>query len=243
MSFTFNGVSSDTMKLNITERSVYNAPAYDVQSYDVPGRNGDILIPQNRYKNKTVTYTGFIREKDFPGTSKWARLSAGEVALKGWLCAGAGEYHDLADDYDPGFTRKAYISGETAIDVINDRPEGATVRVTFNCQPFMYYPDTAVTVFTTGNVENTYAFSSLPRIEIVMTSGGTLTVGSKTWTIGDYSGTLICDSEQKDWYDSNQLQNSLVTGSGWPELLPGHNAVVMTGGISRVKIYQRWRTL
>ena len=120
MSFVWNGVSSDTMKFNVTSRQVYNAPAYDLNAIEVPGRSGDLLNPQNRFKNKQISYTGFLKASD------------------GWLCSDAGAYHELTDDYDPGFTRYGYISGETAISDIEDRPFGVTLTVTFNCKPFMY---------------------------------------------------------------------------------------------------------
>ena len=245
MSFTYNGVSSDAKKLNITERHVYNAPDFDVQAIEVPGRSGDLLNPQNRYKNKTITYIGFVRSADFAGATQWERMSAALRELKAWLCADAGTYHDLTDDYDPGYIRRAYISGETSIDLIHDRPNGATVTVTFNAQPFMYGPAYAGLVLTGGGgtITNPNGFASLPRIEITMSSSGTLTIGSKSWTIGTYSGKLICDSETMDWYDTTQLRNSLVTGSGWPVLEPGETTIFWTGGISKVKIIPRWRTL
>ena len=138
MSFVWNGVSSDTMKFNVTSRQVYNAPAYDLNAIEVPGRSGDLLNPQNRFKTKQVTYTGFLKASDFEGTTWREKLSTGLIQLKGWLCSDAGNYHELTDDYDPGFTRYGYISGETAISDIEDRPFGVTLTVTFNCKPFMY---------------------------------------------------------------------------------------------------------
>lgn len=244
MSFTYNGVSSDAKKLNITERTVYTAPDYDVNAIEVPGRSGDLLNPQNRYKNKTITYIGFIRSSDFAGNTQWERMSAAARELKAWLCVGAGEYHDLTDDYDPGYTRQAYISGETSIELIHDRPNGATVTVTFNAKPFMYGPAVAdVTLNTAGSITNPNAFPSLPKLAITMSAAGTLTVGDATWEIAAFNGTMTCDSELMDWYSVQRLRNNLVTGSGWPTLMPGANSISWTGGISKVKITPRWRTL
>lgn len=138
MSFVYRGTSSDTMHFNVTERQVYNAPAFDVNTIEVPGRSGDVLNSQNRFKNKTIVYTGFLREQDFPGDSKRARLSRGLRNLKAWICGDPGKYHDLTDDYDPGFVRRAFVSGETAINEILDQPDGVTITVTFYAEPFMY---------------------------------------------------------------------------------------------------------
>ena len=476
MSFTYRGTSSDSMFFNVTERQVYNAPAFDVNAIEVPGRSGDVLNSQNRYKNKTITYTGFLRSQDFPGSSKWEKLSRGLRNIKAWICGDAGKYHDLTDDYDPGYVRRAFVSGETAINILFDRPDGATITITFLAEPFMYevsepievpesdtasgsiatfdgvdaplkslsfsiapsqsgsgdpspsnirpisgwtqvdgkqsgvdmtdytpitialgqtvygaredalrgkmvidqvkvtlngtqpislanwrptakgvgwlysqsalgnkvytsdqavqkivsnklktvnyatafgatqdnivssvaqangissyglavrISDTSLTTTAAINAylaanpidvvyelatpievdltpvsvssllgqnniwcntgdteveyivptENPTQWPSKPRLEITMSGAGTLTVNGKTWSIGAYTGTLICDSEIMDWYDAGALKNSLVSGDGFPEFQPGENVITYTGGITKVVATPRWRTL
>lgn len=183
MSFIFNGVSSDTMKFNVTSRQVYNAPAYDLNAIEVPGRSGDLLNPQNRFKNKQVSYTGFLKASDFEGSTWREKLSTGLIQLKGWLCSDAGQYHELTDDYDPGFTRYGYISGETAISDVQDRPFGVTLTVTFNCKPFMYkagepmeLPETKSAsgsiITITDGAENAPLKSCVVNIEPVQSGSG-----------------------------------------------------------------------
>lgn len=464
MSLIYRGTSSDDVKFNVTERRVYNAPAFDVTGIEVPGRSGDILNSQERFKNKAIVYTGFIRSSDFPGDTTWGRLSRGLRTIKAWICGDAGKYHDLTDDYDPGFVRRAFVSGETAISEVLDRPDGATITITFMAEPFMYeesdpieLPETGTasgaiasfegvaaplqslkfniepsqsgsgdpspsnirpisgwsqvdgkqsgedmtdytpitislgqTVYggtvdaiagklngdyglfnftrsqsvtdniasqnriyfklnamesgtylndpmvicnslpkhtpessgttepniaigansqyvyiqgitlipgvtdlasfrnwldnnpitftyklatpievdltpvsvssllgqnniwcNTGDTEVVYVeptenpteWPSKPRLEITMAGAGTLTVNGKTWSIGAYTGTLICDSEIMDWYDASNLKNSLVSGDGFPEFQPGENVITYTGGITKVVAKPRWRTL
>ena len=91
--------------------------------------------------------------------------------------------------------------------------------------------------------ENPTQWPSKPRLEITMSGAGTLTVNGKTWSIGAYTGTLICDSEIMDWYDAGALKNSLVSGDGFPEFQPGENVITYTGGITKVVATPRWRTL
>lgn len=244
MSFIWNGTSSDAIGFNVTSRQVYNAPAYDVNAVEVPGRSGNVLNPQNRFKNKVVSYTGFMRASDFAGATKREKISAGTRALKGWLLSEEG-YHDLTDDYDPGFTRRGYVNGETAISDILDRPDGVELTITFNCEPFMYGPSESDTTITasSGTITNPNAFESYPLIALTMSGAGTLTVAGKTWSIASYTGTLYCDSNVKDWYDAGALKNSLVTGTDWPTLKPGSNTISRTGSISKIVITPRWRTL
>ena len=252
MSFTYRGISSDAMGLNITERSVYSAPAYDLAAIEVPGRSGDVLNPQNRFKNKKITYSGFIRSAGFPGSTDREKLSNALIALRAWLCGDAGQYNDLTDDYDPGFTRQAYIDGETSITEVTRNGFGATVNVTFNVEPFMLLSGAGHLVIPTsgGTITNPYAFASLPRLEIEMTgTDGVLTItnseGTSSWTISGYDSArrLIVDSETMDWYNADALQNNLVSGNGFPTLAPGVNTISWTGDIFEVVIYPRWRTL
>ena len=245
MSFVFNGVSSDTMKFNVTSRQVYNAPAYDLNAIEVPGRSGDLLNPQNRFKNKQISYTGFLKASDFEGSTWREKLSTGLIQLKGWLCSDAGQYHELTDDYDPGFTRYGYISGETAISDVQDRPFGVTLTVTFNCKPFMYKAGESIELPETksASTENPYPFGSRPLYEITMAGTGTLVVNGREWTITDYTGTLYCDTEAMERYDASQLRNNIVSGDGWPVFEAGENSVSYTGDITKVMVTPRWRTL
>lgn len=157
MSLIYRGTSSDDVHFNVTERRVYNAPAFDVTGIEVPGRSGDILNSQERFKNKSIVYTGFIRSSDFPGDTTWERLSRGLRTIKAWVCGDAGKYHDLTDDYDPGFVRRAFVSGETAISEVLDRPDGATITITFMAEPFMYEESDPIELPETGTASGAIA--------------------------------------------------------------------------------------
>ena len=43
--------------------------------------------------------------------------------------------------------------------------------------------------------------------------------------------------------NSTELKNDMVTGEGFPELLPGNNNISFDGGITSVEIIPRWWTL
>lgn len=54
--FEFNGVRSSDYGLIISSKDIYSAPASDVSFVSVPGRNGDVMIDNNRFLNVTVSY-------------------------------------------------------------------------------------------------------------------------------------------------------------------------------------------
>ena len=47
--FVYNGVSSLDMGLRIESKNVFSAPEYDVTFQSIPGRNGDLILPNGRY--------------------------------------------------------------------------------------------------------------------------------------------------------------------------------------------------
>ena len=55
--FVYNGVSSLDMGLRIESKNVFSAPEYDVTFQSIPGRNGDLILPNGRYPNVQVTYS------------------------------------------------------------------------------------------------------------------------------------------------------------------------------------------
>ena len=46
----------------ISGNGTYNAPARDVKSVAIPGRNGELTLDNGRFKNVTVKYPAFIVE-------------------------------------------------------------------------------------------------------------------------------------------------------------------------------------
>ena len=252
MSFTFNAIDSDNMGFNITSRKVYNAPEYDVTSVEVPGRSGNVLIPQGRFKNKKVSYTGFLIADTFAGQTKAERLSNGLRRLKGFLLRSPGEYKPLTDDYDPGFTRYAYVDGETAISDIQDRPEGAELTITFDCKPFLYVPSVSYDGPSPITLDNLYDFESYPEIYIALSSStGTMKISKGTTTLGTWTFTGASRDrfhwvpEDMEWIDnSDNLVNNKVStnGSNIPYLPTGTSKIELTG-IGSFTIYPNWRTL
>lgn len=252
MSFTFNAIDSDNMGFNITSRQVYNAPEYDVTSVEVPGRSGNVLIPQGRFKNKKVSYTGFLIADTFAGQTKAERLSNGLRRLKGFLLRSPGEYKPLTDDYDPGFTRYAYVDGETAISDIQDRPEGAELTITFDCKPFLYVPSVSYDGPSPITLDNLYDFESYPEIYIALSSStGTMKISKGTTTLGIWTFTGASGNrfywvpEDMEWidHDGNLVNNKVSTnGSNIPYLPLGASKIELTG-IGSFTIYPNWRTL
>ena len=264
MSLIFNGISSESLKLNITSRQVYDAAVYDVTAVEVPGRSGDVMIPQDRFKNKTLVYRGFLNASDFSGSSDWEKLSNGTQNLKGmWmrvplLVSKTGVYKPLKDTYDPGMTRQARIE-DLKITPVFDQAIGAEVEITFNAQPFMTVAQSPIIISTetgrTATLENPYFFEALPLIEIPDAhSGDGFTVNGETWALVGSIGSghkIVCDSQEMEWleYDGSTLvglANNKISGPSHFPILnarPSGTNTITLNGVSRLDVTPRWRTL
>ena len=98
--FVYNGVSSLDMGLRIESKNVFSAPEYDVTFQSIPGRNGDLILPNGRYPNVQVTYSVFLPAKSI------AELAEKITKVKeAWLYGEQNAYHTLSDStkpYTPG---------------------------------------------------------------------------------------------------------------------------------------------
>jgi len=267
MSLTINGVSLDAI-FNVTSRDVHNAPAKDITAVEVPGRSGNPLIPNNRFKNKIITYDGFIRNTvNSQNMTEWEKLSHVARVLKGYAAGplDAG-YLTIQDSYDPGFTRYGYLEGEIPITPVLDQPYGATAKLRYNCKPFAYDESTSETVTSFPKyLYNDELYSALPYMEItwtgttawikIETDSATESVGN-TWTFTEStSGTYVycCDSENMEWYAGNALKNANVTTASTDPVFPvlgaslvqstGNNKLTASSNVSKIVVKPRWRRL
>lgn len=241
--FEYNGVKSSDMGLRIEKKNVFSAPKYDVKFQEIPGRNGDLILPNGRYPNVQITYTVFLPAK----TTQ--ELADKITAVKGWLYAGQNSYHTLKDTYDTTFFRKAVFANK--LDIDDELGKIGTFTVSFSCQPFRY-TEAGQQEFTAtkgANIVNPYPFTSRPLFKITTgsTGTGTLTVvtpsGICNLTINGVSGTFYIDSELMNCYKNNASINDKITGSSFPVFEAGTNVIVWTGSITSVKVTPRWCSL
>ena len=128
MSFEFNGISSDTMGLYVEKFPPRPFPSRKVETFDVPGRSGDLVIDQNAYTNTIQEYEVFIK-----GGSEGFQAKAEAIAA--WLLGVKG-YADLVDEYDPTIYREARFIG--GISFVNSLNRFGRATLTFSCKPQRY---------------------------------------------------------------------------------------------------------
>lgn len=238
---TWSGYNSLTdFGVYISGAGEHNAAEADVTVYQIPGRSGDLIIPNGRYKNIEVRYPAFIAHG----------FAAKEQGVRNWLRS-AVNYRDLTDTYDQTHFRKARPTGELEFSPV--RPDGANFEIVFDCDPrrFLVSGDSFTTI-TGGSWsdDNPTEFDARPQIavgdpengmEIEVTDGdGRVTTFTAT---DDHVGLVIIDCETQDIYDDSTLANlnSLFTISGdFPSLSAGTNMITLTGNYSAASVRPRW---
>lgn len=241
-SITWNGVASDTIGIRIERAATIIRPRRKMDVVSVPGRNGDIIFPQDAWDNYTQPYDIFF------GTG--ANLSAEQAAdaVSAWLHSASG-YARLEDTYEPDIYRLAYYVDQQEIE--NAITQFARETIQFNCRPerFLKSGETAVTISSSNRtISNPTQYDARPLIRVNGSGNGTLTIAgaSKTYSVSitGISSYIYLDCDEQNAYKTagtnanNQI--TITNGVDFPRLQGGTNTITWTGGITSLQITPRW---
>ena len=240
--FIYNGISSKDMGVRISSKDVYSAPKYDLKFQSIPGRDGDLISPNGRFPNTTVSYTCFIPAKSIQ------ELSDKVTAVKCWLYTEPDRYHTLSDSYDTSFFRKAVFNNK--LDFSDEVSKIGVFTVNFTCHPMRFsHTGQVKTTFTASpfTLTNPYPFAAKPYLKINGRGTGTLTIQSassnKIWEFSTLNGYTECDSELMNFYHDTEPKNDTVSGEGFPIFAPGINTIAFDGGITSIEVIPRWKSI
>lgn len=232
--FTFDGKNSSDFGLYISGGKTWGSADRDIETVRIPGKNGDLHIDNNRYKNKPIEYknsflvgnfeTAFPEMRDF-------------FALRG------DTYYRLTDTYHPDEFRLARYSGGLGDPKVRRLNHGGQFTIKFDCDPrrFLNSGDEYISVNSSGTVTNPASFPSLPLIEV--TGSGTFTINGTGITISSYSDPVtMLDFETANAYYQDDNLNQYVTRFDGITLNPGTNSIVLPAGMM-LRIKGRWWTV
>lgn len=123
---TIGGVNLDTFNCHLLMPGISSAPERDVSIVAVPGRNGEVVIDNNRFKNKTVQYKCVIDGSD--SQYDFERMMAWLKSLKG--------YQRIEECYHPNYYRMGTFNAAVEPDTQNTQQVAFTL--TANCKPQRY---------------------------------------------------------------------------------------------------------
>lgn len=238
---SWNGERSDQYGISIEKYPNYNKPQRKIDRYTVPGRNGEIIMPQNAWEMVEQKYdivAGNGAKHSVPGG--YSRVAA-------WLNSASG-YAELWDDFDPDHYRIAFYEGPIDIDSLS---VGRVARstISFICKPqrFLMSGKTPVDILSTpASIINPTVYESKPLINVKMATAGSgvITINDLQYTITDIPVTgIYIDSEEMHCYGVNgENMNSKVSSNtgDFAVLVPGSNTIGLTGDIQSLSIVPHW---
>jgi phage-related protein len=242
---TFDGVTSTSKGVTVEGYTKIAIPEKVVDSYEIPGKNGALLIDRGKYKNYLQKYT--VHWLSSPGL--------GAKSLVGW--AGKTGYKKLEDSFYPSYFRLASFRAETELD--NRMNALGRATIIFDCKPqwFLNSGETEVTYINGngGTLVNAGTEISFPYIRLVCLAGyqTQIIINGVTVTINVPSGTteyetweVIIDCEAQNIYkaDGTNLNTyATITDGEFPSLDTGSNVISFEGQMISCFIKPRWWTL
>ncbi len=228
-SFWLDGINSRDMGIYISGSGTFGAPERDLERVEIPGRSGELLIDRKRFKNITVTYPAFIRQK-FKDLTDLARE---------WLLREAG-YRILADTYHPDEFRKACFAGPLDFDVRFLNRSGEC-SLSFNCMPQRFLKIGEETIRSTQEIRlwNPTGFPARPWIRVYGT-GGNLLAGDVIIQISQINGYVDIDSETQNAYKGLTNCNKNIKADEFPVFAEGESGIRWTGNITKIEVRPRW---
>lgn len=231
--FVFNGQSSLDFGIRIESYPDVSFPERIYESYQVPGRSGDLVFDTGAYRNVTQTYDCWYKPKKVTSYSMLQQISK-------WLLSPTG-YQVLEDSYFPDCIRKAMYAGPA--DISSFFAKYGRVTLDFNCMPQKWLKSGQIPVDVQDGAQ---LFNdgepAFPLIEISGTGSGTFGIGDSIIQISEIpENGMTIDSDTQNAYSGIQNCNGLITVSGgFPVLKSGINNISYSGGITAAKITPRW---
>lgn len=230
---TIDGVDSTDFGLYVSGPGTFSAPAREVQTAQIPGRNGDLIVSADRLENYELIYPAFIC-RDFDRNVE---------NLRNFLLSKVS-YFRLEDSYHPGEYRQAIYTGPFEPDV-TQRLRAAKFDLIFNVKPQRFLKSGekprrlgAAAAYT---LRNPTRFTARPLLRLY--GNGTFRMNTVYYyQISNNAGGYIdIDCDIMEAFTDATARNGDVSyiGTDTPALIPGVNNLLFTG-FSDIYITPRW---
>lgn len=229
----YHGKSSDDLHVIVERYPERPLPRRKMDRVSVPGRNGDLLFPEDAFENVVQPYEVYI-SGEFHG-----KLPNVARHVMDWLMVPG--YNVLEDSYDLEVFRLATVEGGTNFENTFNLFGRGTIE--FNCKPQRFLKSGAFPRYISNGqtFDNPTICTALPLIEISGSGSGTLRVGDRVLTLDDCNGVTL-DSETQDAYRGAENMNPAVSGD-FGVLPAGKTTIRWSGGITAVRLTPRWFSL
>ena len=157
---TFDGINSLDYGVYITGEAVYNTPERDVESIEIPGRSGDYLQDNGRWKNVEVTYKAGVFGDDQSEFASKIRNYRNALASR------IG-YKRITDTYNPNEYRLGAFVKPVEVEPKSMSRTGE-FDIIFNCKPqrWLTSGEQEIIVADGGIVTNPTPYEASPLLMV-----------------------------------------------------------------------------
>ena len=191
--FTFNGTDSSKLGLRVTSDYVINSTGQDIDTVAVAGRDGDLLLPNNRLKSVTIELPCTIMSN--------RKLTDVEGDISDWL--NVAGYKDLTLSWDQDFIyRSAFIE---TFEIASLMRQFGKVKLNFLTYPIKFYKQgrTTQTLSNGATINGLGNVNAKPIITLVGSGDCTLTINGRKTKLRAVQNTITLDMQARQVFSGN----------------------------------------
>ena len=214
--------------VNVKSRIDMPTPKPIYEEIEIPGRNGK-LIKFLGYEDNEIEVD--LNLYDVGNISKRMRVLS-SLLLK-------TETISFTDDLEVFYKVK-----KVEIDNVERKLKRfGYITVKFTLDPFSYLSQIfPITITSSTKLANLGTYESEPYIKVNGNGNITLDINGNKIELKNVEGFIEIDSEAKETYKNNELQNDKKVGE-YPTFLVGENTISWTGNVTSIEVDPRWRCL
>lgn len=233
--FLYDGKSSLDFGLIIDTLPEDNPAEFEVTKYNIPGRDGIILIGNERRKSKLKNITAHIT-----GANK-NELEDKINKIKNWLQKDT-KFKKLILSHELNKYYEAVCLNSINFTEMWD--ECSKLLIIFECQPYKKLVNEEIIYITDKDtVVNNVGANSKPHIKVVGSGDINISINSQNLILKGIEGNIEIDCEYMNAYKKNSITGIITNEnhkmySDFPILESGENNITWSGSgtISRIEI-------
>lgn len=191
--FTFNDISSSKYGLRVTSEYVINSTGQDIDTVAVAGRDGDLLLSNNRLKSVTL---------ELPCTISGSRkLTDVESDISHWL--NVAGYKDLTLSWDQDFIYRSAF--KETFEIASIMRQFGKVKLNFLTYPVKFYKQgrTKQTLMNGATVNGIGNVNAKPIITLRGSGDCTLTINGRKTKLRGVQNSIVLDMQANQVYSGN----------------------------------------
>lgn len=233
----YNGKDLGEFGVTVDFSQIFRKPAFEVAKWVIPGKNGDIIRPEDRYSNIELQFNCLIRRN----------FTENFTNLVDYLTSFQGNYGRLETTAEPDVYRMAAFHSVVEPDAGQYLRNGRFTLV-FDCQPQRFLKSGEEPILmneaSTTHVMNPTLKPSRPLIRVdYMVGDGSIDINSDTITVEQTADEFWIDCDTMHAYKivngaAVSMDDKVSMPDHFVELTAGDNALGTTD--IAISIFPRW---